>query len=82
MESNMFTRAEVRASLSRFVLSRLFTDGEGQPFESQQEFQERQFGTVALPLYAIVDANGRTVRTFSGLTRSSLEFLAFLRDAS
>jgi thiol:disulfide interchange protein DsbD len=82
MEANMFTKPEVRASLSRFVLSRLFTDGEGEIFERQQKFQEEQFGTVALPLYAIVDGQGRTVRTFSGLTRNSLEFLAFLRDAS
>ena len=82
MESNMFSRPEVRASLSRYVLSRLYTDGEGDVYERQQKFQEDKFGTVALPLYAIVDANGRTVRTFSGLTRSSGEFLAFLRNAS
>jgi thiol:disulfide interchange protein DsbD len=82
MESNMFSRPEVRASLSRYVLSRLYTDGEGSVYERQQKFQEEKFGTVALPLYAIVDANGRTVRTFSGLTRSSGEFLAFLRNAS
>lgn len=82
MESNMFTRPEVRASLSHYVLSRLFTDGEGEVYENQQKFQEERFRTVALPLYAIVDSQGRTVRTFSGLTRSSLEFLAFLRNAS
>lgn len=82
MESNMFAREEVRASLSRYVLSRLFTDGEGEIYERQQKFQEEKFGTVALPLYAIVDSKGKTVRTFSGLTRSSGEFLAFLRDAS
>jgi thiol:disulfide interchange protein DsbD len=82
MEANMFSRPEVRASLSRYVLSRLFTDGEGEVYERQQKFQEDRFGTVALPLYAIVDSSGRTVRTFSGLTRSSLEFIAFLRNAS
>ncbi len=82
MESNMFSRPEIAESLSHFVLSRLFTDGEGAVYEQQQKFQEDRFGTVALPLYAIVDANGRTVRTFSGLTRSPAEFLAFLRDAS
>jgi thiol:disulfide interchange protein DsbD len=64
------------------VLSRLYTDGEGEMYEKQQEFQENNFGTVALPLYAIVDSKGKTVRTFSGLTRSPREFLAFLRDAS
>ena len=81
MEANMFSRPQVAESLSKYVLSRLWTDGEGAIFEKQQRFQEEQFGTVALPLYAIVDAQGRTVRTFSGLTRSPAEFLAFLRDA-
>jgi len=82
MEANMFNRPDIAASLSNFVLSRLYTDGEGEMYESQQRFQEERFGTVALPLYAIVDGNGKTVRTFSGLTRSPAAFLAFLRDAS
>jgi thiol:disulfide interchange protein DsbD len=78
MESNIFDRPDVAAALNRYVLSRLYTDGQGALYEKQQDFQERQFGTVALPLYAIVDADGRTVRTFAGLTRSPAEFLAFL----
>ncbi len=82
MESNMFARPEVRALLSTFVLARLFTDGEGELYEKQQTFQEERFGTVALPLYAIVDSTGKTIGTFSGLTRSSREFIAFLRKAS
>jgi thiol:disulfide interchange protein DsbD len=82
MESNIFNRPDVAAALSRYVLSRLYTDGQGALYEKQQDFQERQFGTVALPLYAIVDADGRTVRTFAGLTRSPAEFLAFLGAVS
>jgi thiol:disulfide interchange protein DsbD len=82
MEANMFARADVSASLSRYVLSRLYTDGDGEMYEKQQQFQEDRFGTVALPLYAIVDSKGKTVRTFSGLTRNPREFLAFLRNAS
>lgn len=82
MESNIFARPDVAAALDHYVLSRLYTDGQGKLYENQQEFQERQFGTVALPLYAIVDANGRTVRTFAGLTRSPAEFLAFLGTLS
>jgi thiol:disulfide interchange protein DsbD len=78
MEAKMFSRPDVSTALGNFVLSRLYTDGEGEIYEKQQAFQERQFGTVALPLYAIVDAEGRTVRTFAGLTRSPAEFLAFL----
>ncbi len=82
MEANMFKRPQIREALSRFVLSRMFTDGDGEIYENQQKFQEDRFGTVALPLYVIVDSKGRTVRTFSGLTRSPGEFLAFLRSTS
>ncbi len=78
METNIFARPDVATALNQYVLSRLYTDGQGELYERQQDFQERQFGTVALPLYAIVDADGRTVRTFAGLTRSPAEFLAFL----
>ena len=82
MEANMFSRPEIRSALSGFVLSRLFTDGEGAIYEQQQQFQENTFGTIALPLYAVVDANGETVETFSGLTRNSRQFVSFLRKAS
>ena len=78
----MFKRPQIREALSKFVLSRMFTDGDGETYENQQKFQEDRFGTVALPLYVIVDSKGRTIRTFSGLTRSPGEFLAFLRSAS
>lgn len=79
MEANMFTRPDVRATLSRYVLSRLFTDGDGQLYERQQAFQQAKFNTVALPLYAIVDANGQTVATLPGLTRDPSTFVAFLQ---
>jgi thiol:disulfide interchange protein DsbD len=78
MEANMFSRPEVKAAMNRFVLARLYTDGDGEMYERQQEFQQRQFGTIALPLYAIVDANGKTVKTFAGLTRSPNAFLSVL----
>jgi thiol:disulfide interchange protein DsbD len=81
MEANVFTRPDVSAELGRFVLSRLYTDGEGEIYEQQQAFQEKTFGTVALPLYAVVDADGKVRATFSGLTRDPSEFIAFLRRA-
>jgi thiol:disulfide interchange protein DsbD len=81
MEANIFTRPDVSAELGQFVLSRLYTDGEGEIYERQQAFQEEKFGTVALPLYAVVDADGKVRATFSGLTRSPGDFIAFLRRA-
>jgi thiol:disulfide interchange protein len=80
MEANMFPRAEVRAALDGFVRARLYTDGQGDVYERQQRFQQEQFRTVALPLYAIVDADRRPIATFAGLTRDPAEFLAFLRS--
>jgi thiol:disulfide interchange protein DsbD len=81
MEANIFTRPDVSAELGQFVLARLYTDGEGEIYERQQAFQEKTFGTVALPLYAVVDADGKVRGTFSGLTRSPSDFIAFLRRA-
>lgn len=81
MEANIFSRPDVGAELGQFVLARLYTDGEGEMYERQQAFQEQTFGTVALPLYAVVGADGKTVATFSGLTRDPSEFIAFLQKA-
>ncbi len=81
MEANVFTRPDVSAELGQFVLSRLYTDGEGAIYEQQQAFQEKTFGTVALPLYAVLDADGKVRATFSGLTRNPADFIAFLRRA-
>lgn len=81
MEANIFSRPDVGAELGQFVLARLYTDGEGEMYERQQAFQEQTFGTVALPLYAVVDADGRVRATFTGLTRSPKELIAFLRRA-
>jgi thiol:disulfide interchange protein DsbD len=82
MEANIFNRPDVGAQLGQFVLARLYTDGEGELYERQQAFQEKTFGTVALPLYAIVDGDGKIRGTFTGLTRDPAEFIAFLRRAS
>jgi thiol:disulfide interchange protein len=81
MEANIFSRPDVGAELNQFVLARLYTDGEGKIYETQQAFQEKTFGTVALPLYAVVDAKGKVRSTFSGLTRSPTEFIEFLQRA-
>ena len=79
MEANIFSRPDVSAELNRFVLARLYTDGEGTVYEQQQAFQEKSFGTVALPLYAIVDGEGKIRATFTGLTRDPSEFIRFLQ---
>jgi thiol:disulfide interchange protein DsbD len=81
MEANVFPKKEVEAELSKFVLARLYTDGDGAVYERQQQFQEQTFQTVALPFYAILDGDGKIVATFPGLTRNVPEFVDFLRKA-
>ena len=79
MEANMFVLPEVRAEMEKFVLVSLYTDGEGDVYERQQQFQEETFQTVALPFYAVFSSEGKPESTFPGLTRDPKEFTNFLR---
>ncbi len=81
MEANVFVKKNVEAEMSKFVLVKLFTDGEGEIYERQQQYQEKNFQTVALPFYAILEPDGKTVSTFPGLTRNVQQFVDFLKKA-
>ena len=82
MEANVFPKTEVAAELKKFVLVRLYTDGDGEVYEKQQQMEQDMYGTVALPFYAVVDSDGRQIATFPGLTRNVGEFAEFLRGAT
>jgi thiol:disulfide interchange protein len=82
MEANMFTRPEIKRAMDAFVLARLFTDGDAPLYDRQQAMQQARYGTVALPFYAIVAPDGRTLASFPGLTRNPDEFLAFLHKGT
>jgi thiol:disulfide interchange protein len=79
MESNMFDEPEVKRELEQFVLAELYTDRETAEDEKNGQLQAEKFGTVALPLYVIVDPNGNTLAKFAGLTRDKQEFIGFLQ---
>jgi thiol:disulfide interchange protein DsbD len=79
MEANIFTLPEVQSSLKKYVRLQLFTDGDGKQYEDNQKYQKDNFGTVALPLYAVLDALGNKLSTFPGMTRNSAEFIQFLK---
>ena len=79
MEANMFPRPEVNRMMNNFLRLRLYTDGDGEIYERQQKLQQDKFGTVALPLYVILNTDGSTAATFAGLTRDPDQFLAFLK---
>jgi thiol:disulfide interchange protein DsbD len=80
MEANMFPRADVRAELAKYVRVRMYTDGEGEIFQKQQQMQQAMFKTVALPYYAILESDGTPVVTYPGLTRDPAEFVTFLKS--
>ncbi len=81
MEANVFVKKDVEAEMNKFVLAKLFTDGEGEIYERQQQFQEQTFQTVALPYYAVIEPDGKLISTFPGLTRNVNEFIDFLRSS-
>jgi thiol:disulfide interchange protein len=79
MKANMFPRPEINALLKDFILIDLYTDGTDQVSEVNQKLEESKFKTVAIPFYAILDADEHVIATFPGLTRNPEEFIAFLK---
>jgi thiol:disulfide interchange protein len=79
MDANMFPRPQIAEALKDFVLVELYTDGTDKASEENQKLQDEKFATVAIPYYAIVDADGSVVASFPGLTKKTDEFLAFLK---
>jgi len=82
MKANMFPRPEVKSLLKDFVLVDLYTDGTDAVSEQNQKLEESKFGTVAIPYYAILDADEKVLSTFPGLTRSSGEFVGFIHTGT
>ncbi len=78
MKANLFPRPEVAAELKNFVLVELYTDGTDAASEKNQALQQSLFQTVAIPFYAVLDAQGNVRATSAGLTRDPQAFLAFL----
>ena len=79
MEANMFPVPKVKAEMEKYILVSLYTDGDGEIYYRQQKYQEDTFKTVALPFYAVLDADGKPLKIFPGLTRDAQEFLEFLQ---
>ena len=78
MEANIFPEKEVHALLKQFVRVQLYTDGRGEKYERNRDLQEARFGTVALPLYAILSPDGKEIAHFPGMTRDVAMFVRFL----
>jgi thiol:disulfide interchange protein DsbD len=83
MEKNMFPDPLVKKELDRFILAELYTDRETTAHqaadEKNAERQTTQFGSAALPLYAIISPDEKTLAIFPSLTRDKQEFISFLQ---
>jgi thiol:disulfide interchange protein DsbD len=82
MKANMFPRPDIAAQLKDLVLVDLYTDGTDSISEQNQQLEEKRFGTVAIPFYAIVDPDEKVIATFPGLTRNTQEFASFLKSGT
>lgn len=80
MEQNIFVIPEVKTLLNKFVLVRLYTDGDEKVHEDNQKYQEDKFGTIALPLYAGLNTEDKILGQFMGMTRDKNEFSKFLES--
>jgi thiol:disulfide interchange protein DsbD len=82
MEANIFTRDDVKAQMKKFVMVRLYTDGEGKEYDQNRLFEQNRFGTIALPFYVILSPDDEEVARFPGLTRNPAEFVQFLSQGA
>ena len=78
MKANMFTKPEVGGVMKNMVLVDLYTDGTDAISLANQKLEEEKFQTVAIPFYALYDADHNVVATFPGLTRKPEEYVSFL----
>ena len=77
MESNIFSREEVKSRFEKFVLVQLYTDA-GENYREKQQYEIDRFGTAALPYYVILTPEDDVIAEFPGMTRDLEKFIRFL----
>jgi len=78
MKANMFPRPEIAEIAKDLILVELFTDGTDAASEENAKLEDVKFASVSTPFYALLDADANVLAT-AGYTRSTQEFLAFLK---
>lgn len=81
MENDVLPSPEVVRALDGFVPVELFTDGTDAKSRKFSAFQQQHFGTVAIPLYAVVTPDGQIKGQLAGLERDPNKFADFLRQS-
>ena len=79
MKANMFPRPEIAGIAKGLVLVELYTDGSDAASEENAKLEDTKFASVSTPFYALLDADANVLAT-AGYTRSTQEFLAFLKS--
>ncbi|MDX1959539.1 MAG: cytochrome c biogenesis protein CcdA [Leptospiraceae bacterium] len=79
MEQNIFPLPEVKELFQKFVLVKIYTDGDGEVYDKNQKYQEDKFKTIALPLYAGLSSNDSILGSLEGMTRDKSDFVNFLQ---
>jgi thiol:disulfide interchange protein DsbD len=78
MENNVLPHPTVTRELDKFVAVELYTDGTDAKSRAFNQFQQKKFGTIAIPLYAIVQPDGTVRGRLEGLERDPQKFADFL----
>lgn len=81
MENNVLPHPDVKAALGDFVAVELFTDGSDAKSREFNKYQQEKFGTVAIPLYAVMTPDGEIKNQLPGLERDPAKFVEFLQQA-
>ncbi len=82
MKANMFTKPEIMEATRSLVLVELYTDGQGEASQKNQELQLSRFRTTAIPYYALIRADETVAAEFAGSTRDVEAFRKFLQSGS
>lgn len=61
MESNVFTRDDVRQLMEQYVLARLYTDRREESNQRNQQMQIDRFKTIDLPYYVVLTPDDKVV---------------------
>ncbi len=80
MKANMWPRPEIAEAMKDLILVELYTDGTDKASEEFQKLEDQEFKTVAIPYYAILDADGKVVATLAGRSTDPQEVLAFVKS--
>lgn len=81
MENDVLPNPAVTSELGDFVAVELITDGSDAKSRKFSAFQQQKFGTIAIPLYAVITPDGKIKGQLAGLERDPSKFADFLRQS-